>query len=78
MGYMNIKKVGKKNTVYNVVDEVSFKKIYEPKGWVIDGIIETKKVEKVSQAEIVEKNATEKKKKKQSFDDNILKGDDNV
>lgn len=76
MASLKIKFVGKKNTVYNVVDEVSFEKKYKPRGWVL-AEEQTKPVEsvKVDEKEIVEKAIAEKKKEKKVFDDKIIKGE---
>lgn len=75
MEIFKIKFVGKKNTVYNVVDEIMFKKVYEPKGWVIDKVTEIKEPLKDTEKEIVEKKEAEKKKVKKTFDDKLIKGE---
>ena len=36
MDCLKIKKVGKENTVYNVVSREQFERVYKPAGWVLD------------------------------------------
>lgn len=76
MASVNIKFVGKKNVVHNVVDEAMFEKKYKPKGWVLADE-QPKPIEPMTtdKREIVEKEQAEKKKVKQTFDDKIIKGD---
>lgn len=78
---VNIKFVGKHNTVKNVVDKVTFEKIYKPKGWVIDtnnstSPIEIKDFQVKTTDETVIKNIEQKKKIEKTnnnFDDKIIK-----
>jgi hypothetical protein len=75
MASLSIKFVGKRNVVYNVVDEVSFEKKYKPRGWVLVEEVQVKEPIKVDEKEIVEKAVAEKKKEKKVFDDKIIKGE---
>ena len=75
MASLNIKFVGKRNVVYNVVDEVSFEKKYKPKGWVLVEEVKPEEPIKVDEKEIIEKAVAEKKKEKKVFDDKIIKGE---
>lgn len=75
---LHIIKVGKKNTVKNVIDEDAFKKFYEPAGWVIDTSypIEFTDYQVKTTNETTIKNLETAKKKgvEKQFDDKIIKG----
>jgi hypothetical protein len=75
---LHIIKVGKNNTVRNVIDEDSFKRFYEPNGWVIDTSfpMEVTDYEIKTTDETMIKNLESAKKKgvEKQFDDKIIKG----
>ena len=75
---MRIKKVGEKRTIYNEVDEITFKKVYKPQGWVedIEGEITLEKsdYEVVGTDEQKIKNVTKMRSvADKQFDDNLIK-----
>lgn len=77
---LHIIKHGKTNSVKNVVDEDSFKKFYEPQGWVLDPsyreVIEINDFEVKTTDETTLKNIAQAKQKgvAKQFDDKIIKG----
>lgn len=74
MRYYTIVKKGDGNTVKTVVDEYSFELRYKPKGWEIEGQEEEHKTPLEEQQEVIEREATEKRKKaKNNFNDKLIK-----
>lgn len=77
MGLVRIIFIGKTNSIKTTTDEVSFERIYKPKGWQL-----LEEVEKTEQQKVLEelktdtkiKNYTRMKKvKEQKFDDGLIK-----
>ena len=76
---VSIKFVGKYNTIKNVVDRVTFEKVYKPKGWVLDTTaqpievtdFEVKTTDEATIKAINQKKRFEKMNK--NFDDKIIK-----
>lgn len=75
MDCVKIKKVGKENTVYNVVSEEQFERVYKPCGWVIDREpIEVTDFEVKTTDETIIKNLEKAKKvTNKNFDDKLIK-----
>ena len=79
MDCLRIKKVGKENTVYNVVSREQFERVYKPAGWVLDeSVIEFtdyKIVEepKTTNETIIKNIEKAKKVTNKKFDDKLIK-----
>lgn len=77
MGLVRIIFIGKTNSIKTTTDEVSFERIYKPKGWQL--LEEVKKTERQKVLEELKtdtkiKNYTRMKKvKEQKFDDGLIK-----
>ena len=79
---VHIIKIGQFNSVTNVVSEEAFKKVYEPKGWVLDEnfeianfkVIEEEEQEfKTTNPETIIQVERSKKVRQRKFNDNIIK-----
>ena len=77
MGLVRIIFIGKTNSIKTTTDEVSFEKIYKPKGWQLVEEVEKTETEKVLEelkTDTKIKNYTKMKKvKEQVFDDGLIK-----
>lgn len=79
MDCLKIKKVGKENTVYNVVSREQFERVYKPAGWVLDEpaieFTDYKIVEepKTTDETIIKNIEKAKKVTNKKFDDKLIK-----
>ena len=75
MDCLKIKKVGKENTVYNVVSREQFERVYKPAGWVLDepAIEFTVEEQKTTDETIIKNIEKAKKCTNKKFDDKLIK-----
>ena len=75
---LHIIKVGKNNSVRNVIDEDAFIKFYKPAGWVIDtsfpNEVVDNEIKTTDETTIKNLEAFKKKGVEKQFDDKIIKG----
>ena len=74
MDCLKIKKVGKENTVYNVVSREQFERVYKPAGWVLDEeVVENTEEPKTTDKTTIKNIEKAKKVTNKKFDDKLIK-----
>ena len=74
MDCLKIKKVGKENTVYNVVSREQFERVYKTAGWVLDEeVVENTEEPKTTDETTIKNIEKAKRVTNKKFDDKLIK-----